>query len=308
MTDFTNTLWQSKNWEQFERARGHDTLRVEGVLIVVRKTLFGKSFFEIPRANMRTVADEFWGQLKKEAEKHGAIFSRVFPVDLKGEVPLFLKEGAGEISIRTKNVPEIFPENTLVIDLTQSEEDILADMKSKGRYNIRLAEKKGVEVVASDDVEAFYQLLQETTARDDFSGHPEAVYRKMLESFGDNGFLLLAKYEGVVIAGGIFLFHEGTATYYYGASGNAHRNVMAPYLVQWNAMQEAKKRGCEWYDFLGIAPDNAAKEHRLSGVSEFKEKFGGVRHQYAPAFEIVHRRGWDSCLRMISRARNLLGI
>ena len=237
------------------------------------------------------------------------------------------------------------PEWTLKVDLSASEEQILKQMKPKGRYNIKVAGKKGVEVWRNDPakrdeggapagrqgtmhkaqlmtnvkggraekegetenggsrkkektlewgVGEFYRLLRETTERDQFHGHGEQFYRDMLGVLGNKesggsldprsgsrcatpvgndkargndmlrqaqhdrenpmAKLYLAEYQNEIIAGVIVTFCGDIATYYYGASGNKHRNVMAPYLLQWEAMKEAKKRGCKWYDFLGIAP------------------------------------------------------
>ncbi len=100
--------------------------------------------------------------------------------------------------------------------------------------------------------------------------------------------LYLAEYEGEIIAGLIATFHEKQAIYYYGASSNKHRNVMAPYLLQWNVIQEAKNRGMENYDFLGIAPPGA-KNHSWEGVTGFKMKFGGEIIQYVSAKEYVFK-------------------
>lgn len=161
------------------------------------------------------------------------------------------------------------PEWTLKIDLEPPPEEILKQMKSKGRYNIRVAEKKGVKVREFDGgkgsekaVRDFYQLLTETTERDQFHGHGEKFYQDMLGKLGPAGTvgkaatgrakLYLAEYQNEVVAGILVTFFGDTATYYYGASGNKHRNVMAPYLLQWEAMRQAKKQGLKWYDLLGV--------------------------------------------------------
>lgn len=308
-TDFSNSLWQDAKWEQFQKSCGNRVFRIQGVLLIQRKTLLGKKFFEVPRAEINSLSEDFWEGLSQLAKKENILFTRFFPADIETRTEVSSKitdtipDGR---QITFSDVPEIFPEHTLVLDLQKSEEELLAEMKSKGRYNIRLAEKKGVEIFESSDVAAFHQILQETTERDEFSGHPKVIYKKMLENFGADGLLLLARYEGEIIAGGIFLFSGDTATYYYGASSNLHRNVMAPYLVQWRAIQEARKRVCRWYDFLGIAPEELGqdgKAHRLQGVSAFKEKFGGSRVQYAPAFEVIHSPSMYTCIRFLQKIR-----
>ena len=214
-----------------------------------------------------------------------------------------------------------------MIDLTKSEDEILQLMKQKGRYNVRLAQKRGVELKAvsskqekglrlrgrspsgSDSkrkrkkgsvsklVGEFFELLDITTKRDEFRGHGVSYYEKMLEKLGDQAELIMAYYDGQPVAGGIFTFYGKTAVYYYGASSDEYRNVMAPYLVQWTAIQEAKKRGCETYDFLGVAPpfDGAQDlrddvvDHPWAGVTSFKKKFGGEGVEFSEPFDLVLR-------------------
>ncbi|MDZ4216756.1 MAG: peptidoglycan bridge formation glycyltransferase FemA/FemB family protein, partial [Candidatus Gracilibacteria bacterium] len=94
------------------------------------------------------------------------------------------------------------------------------------------------------------------------------------------------------IAAGIFTYQKHRVIYYYGASSNANRELMAPYLLQWRAIQEAKIRGCGTYDFLGIAPEDATKNHPWKGITEFKQKFGGSVLQYPQARDIIHRPFW----------------
>lgn len=212
--------------------------------------------------------------LKPLAKKENAVFLRIDPpvtepYELKGFKPTH---------------SGFQPEDTLIIDLKPSEEEILKQMKQKGRYNIRLAEKKGVTVEESKDTEAFYSLLEQTTTRDEFRGHGKAFYQRMLEKLPKNAILYIAKYENKPIAGIIVTHFKDTAIYYFGASSNEYRNVMAPYSLQWHAMKEAKKKGQKHYDLLGIAPENA-KNHPWAGVTNFKKKFGGKHVTYTPPKE-----------------------
>lgn len=224
------------------------------------------------------------------------------------------------------------PEDTLIIDLSQTQEKILEQMKSKGRYNIRLAEKKGVKIVEvvtptlkakketidlirefQNQIEAYFNILQETLERDKFYGHGLSFYKNMIEKLAPqtlnpnpknsktalkDGFakLYLAKYKSPetrkekYIAGVIITFYKDTAIYYYGASSDEDRNAMAPYLLQWHAIKEAKSLGCKYYDFLGIAPPKTKdilgpKKHPWRGVTGFKRKFGGEHVGYIPAQE-----------------------
>ncbi|MBL4694607.1 peptidoglycan bridge formation glycyltransferase FemA/FemB family protein [Candidatus Gracilibacteria bacterium] len=185
-----------------------------------------------------------------------------------------------------KNFPNFFsikhgfqPENTLLLDLTLSEADLLAQMKPKGRYNIKLAKKKGVTIHTSTDIKTFHQLLNETTQRDGFHSHKQAFYENMLKCLGPKAKLYLAKYKNQAIAGLIATTFKNHTIYYYGASSNENRNLMAPYLLQWHAITEAKSHKVTNYDFLGISPPQA-ENHQWKGVTEFKKKFGGIAVQY----------------------------
>lgn len=218
--------------------------------------------------------EELLKTIKPIAKKEKAIFLRVDPPT---EKPIKFK-GFKETHSGFQ------PEHTLIIDLTKSEEEILKQMKPKGRYNIRLAEKKGVKIHKSNDIDSFYSLLEQTTHRDKFSGHDKNFYQKMLDKLPNSAILYTATYNEKPIAGIIVTSFKDTATYYYGASGNEYRNVMAPYLLQWHAIKEAKDRKLKYYDFFGIAPENTAS-HPWAGVTEFKKKFGGKPQTYAPPQE-----------------------
>ena len=210
-----------------------------------------------------------------------------------------------------------FPDTTLMLDLTQSEEELLAGMKQKGRYNIHIAEREGVTVRASTDpceVDAFCTLLAATTARDHFTGHPCSYYVAFLQSLTptSSALLYLAEYEGQVIAAALMTYAGDTATYYYGTSNYDHRDKMAPYLLQWTAIQDAKRSGSTHYDFLGIAPANAAPTHSLTGVTRFKQQFGGKIITYPESTEywtnprlrtLLERvRHWRGKLRKVKNA------
>ncbi|MFC1810808.1 lipid II:glycine glycyltransferase FemX [Patescibacteria group bacterium] len=282
---------QTKIWAEFRKAaKGEKYFTVNDDVFVQKMPLpLGKCWLYCNRGKLVDLQDL--------AREQKAVFVRFeFPY-LKGE--------ASDIPKNLKNAHAHYqPETTLVINLEKSEDEILAQMKQKGRYNIKLAEKKGVKIRESDDVTEFHKILKQTTQRDKFSGHNKEFYQKMIDILEphDGAKLYVAEYEGEVIAGIIVTFYKNTATYYYGASSNQHRNVMAPYLLQWHAIREAKKRGCKYYDFLGIAPPEA-KNHPWKGVTEFKLKFGGEVVEYEKSKEIVFQPFWYFVIRLIKKLR-----
>jgi lipid II:glycine glycyltransferase (peptidoglycan interpeptide bridge formation enzyme) len=182
--------------------------------------------------------------------------------------------------------------STIWVDLTAREEGILARMKQKTRYNVRLAEKKGVVVAAGGpgDVDAWYSMYRATAERDGFGIHQVDYYRDVNRIFGERGTarLLLARHEGDLLAGIIVFKFGRTAQYMYGASGNEKRNFMAPYLLQWEGMRWARSQGAEAYDLWGI-PDTLDESEELWGVFRHKRGYGGEIVRYIGAFDLVNR-------------------
>lgn len=183
------------------------------------------------------------------------------------------------------------PQHTLIVDLRKHEEFLLSEMHEKTRYNIRLAEKHGVQIKKSDSIDDFLKLLKETAKRDQFSTHPEIYYRKMVETMPEVK-LFVAYHDGMPLAAALVIFFGNTATYLHGASSNEKRNLMASHLLHWRIMQEAKSHGCTSYDFWGIAPflesrsKNQEARHPWDGITRFKKGFGGEAISSPPALEL----------------------
>ena len=191
----------------------------------------------------------------------------------------------------------IQPPRTIEIDLTPSEDDILMRMKSKTRYNIRLAERKGVQVREGDlqDVSTFHQLIEATSERNEFGVHSARYYQRVMEIFHPQGqaSLWLAEVEGDVVAGIIVAALGDRAWYFYGASSSRHRKKMPTYALQWAAIRWAKARGCATYDLWGI-PDAdeetleaefTQRSDGLWGVYRFKRGFGGEVTRFVGLWE-----------------------
>ena len=186
-----------------------------------------------------------------------------------------------------RKIRHIQPEKSLFLNLNLSEADLLKVMHPKTRYNIRLAKKKGVEIVqgAKKDLEDFWKLLKVTTNRDGFSGHSFVHYQNLLSVGKPAIELWLAKREDRVLAAGIFSFYQGRAVYLHGASADFDRKYMAPYLLQWRMITRAKEKACRYYDFYGI---DALK---WPGVTRFKLGFGGEERNYPGTYLIILKTG-----------------
>jgi len=297
------------------------------VALVVKYDLpFGRSYFYCPRGPVVNelkvhkviklkVLELLFNEIKKIAKKEKAIFLRIDPpigMNQESGTPPF-KKGAG--GILKKSLSEVQPRDTLILDLTKSEEELLKDMKQKTRYNIRLAGKKELRItnyeLRTDDkenfkekFENFWELVKETSRRDKFKSHNKDYYRKMLESLskpeGDirecrlQTRLYLAEYDNKIIAANIVLFFGDMAVYLHGASSDKYRNVMAPYLLQWRQILDAKKMGCKKYDFWGIENSQKSiksKVHKIknswSGITRFKKGFGGYEKNYIGAYDLI---------------------
>jgi peptidoglycan pentaglycine glycine transferase (the first glycine) len=195
----------------------------------------------------------------------------------------------------------IQPPRTILVSLEGDEDQILARMKSKTRYNIRLADRKGVEVRRIQDIAPFYSLLESTSERAEFGIHTQAYYRKAFELFHPTGecTLFLAEFESQPLAS-IMVFKRGKRSwYFYGASSRQHRDLMAPYLVQWEAMRWAKGQGCSSYDLWGVPDEEfdrleaefTDRSDGLWGVYRFKRGFGGQLLRSPGPWDRVYRPG-----------------
>ncbi len=191
--------------------------------------------------------------------------------------------------------------DTVVLDLGKGEEEILAAMKPKWRYNIRLAEKKGVAVSREGlkALDVFFDLYKETARRDGIAIHSRSYYETLLrlgsepEFSGTDISLWVARHEGQALAAIITMFHRGKATYLYGASSDEKRNLMPAYALQWEAIKAAKAWGCVEYDFFGI-PASEDPSDPMAGLYRFKTGFGGkiLRRLGSidyPCLPLVHR-------------------
>ena len=168
--------------------------------------------------------------------------------------------------------------NTVTLDLRPSEDELLAGMKQKTRYNARLAAKKGVQVRAGGraDLDLLYRLYAETSVRDGFVIRPAGYYHEVWSTLIGAGRAqpLIAEVAGEAVAALILFTFGGTAWYFYGMSRDAHRDKMPNYLLQWEAIRWARAQGCRTYDFWG-APNDLVETDALWGVWKFKEGFGG---------------------------------
>jgi len=209
------------------------------------------------------------------------------------------------------------PRRTIVVPLDTEPDPILGQMKQKTRYNIRLAERKGVTIRAGSeaDLHAFYELMERTSERDAFGIHSKAYYEAVYRLFisTGQGRLLLAEYGGHFLAGLVVLALGDTAIYMYGASSDEERQRMPTYLLQWRAMCWAMEQGCQAYDLWGVPDEDeeileagfTQRSDGLWGVYRFKRGFGGRLVCTAGAWDLVYAplryRAYIAAIRWLNR-------
>ncbi len=315
-----NEFLQSDEWMKFQEAVGRKTFCISGDdfranIIEHKLPLVGKYFY-VPRGPIF------------HPEGDQPLAGNQISNKIQEIINLAKKESAGWIRIDIENsrildlirknwrvvkAPhDMQPREVFVVDISKSEEELLAEMKSKTRYNIKLAEKRDVFVETprrgvSTYVDEFIRLTRVMAERNKITAHPENYYRKMLETISPDILkLYVAEYQGKIIATNIMVFYEDTAVYLHGASAAAdeYRNVMAPYLLQWQAILDAKKAGCKFYDFGGV---NMSR-NSWQGITKFKTGFSPKTKpvEFLGSYDIVLNPLKYNLYRIIQKVKSFL--
>lgn len=255
----------------------------------------------------------FIAELIELAKKENEGWIRIEPEN--NEILKLIKENTDCKIVKASH--DVQPKEVFVLDISKSAEQLLTEMKPKTRYNIGVAKKKGIIVVESQKlkaesskyIEEFLKLTKEMADRHGINAHPEQYYRKMIESLPEEMLkIYVAKFEGEIIAVNLVLFFGDTATYLHGASGNVHRNLMAPFLLQWQAILDAKEKGYTKYDFGGI--NTATKENAWSGITTFKMGFSPRTKsvEFPGTYDIIVNPRMYAVYKGLQRAKSLVHI
>lgn len=287
-------ILQSAEWGELKSQFGWSPMRVgndgAGAQILIKKIPAGFSIAYIPKGPVGNVTSAFWKEVEQVCRQQRSIFLKIEP-DFWSGSHFDLPEGA---------VPAlpIQPAKTIILDLSQGETQLLANLKQKTRYNIHLAEKKEIEVSKWDDLVSFSEMMNLTATRDGFGVHSGHYYQEVYRLFHSTGAceLFCAKYQGTPLAAIMVFASQDRAWYFYGASTDTERNRMPTYLLQWHAIQWAISRGCRTYDLWGIPnADERELEEQFSsrsdglwGVYRFKRGFGG-EVKSSPAWDVVYQ-------------------
>lgn len=291
-------LLQTPEWGELKSTFGwyarHSIEAECGAQVLFRKLPLGFKLAYVPLGPIGGWLPELLPSLDSLCREEGAFMLKLEPDHAHDDALAQDLSAAGfQPSHQT-----IQPATTIWVDLDGDEESILARMKQKTRYNIRLAGRKGVSVRAWDDITSFASMTQETAERDAFGAHNQAYFQKAYDLFHPRGMceLLVAEVEGDSVAALMVFAHGKRAWYLYGASRSAHREKMPTYLLQWEAMRWAKAKGCQIYDLWGIpTADEETLEAQFStrsdglwGVYRFKRGFGGQVTQTMGAWDRVY--------------------
>ncbi len=299
-------ITQSYNWGELASHVGaYDKLRVAVVddaghicaamlVLVSQAPVIKQPYFYAPRGPIIEDPDSpaltvLLNYVKVLARKYHAFMLKIEPHALDGDVQwLQSLKRRGFLT----NPHPVHIRHEWVLDIRPDEKELLAGMKEKWRYNIRLATRKGVTIrrgESQDDIDAFYRLYETTSARDLFFINSKQHYQDVLRLFGETGqaVLYLAEYEGKPIAGTITASFGRWSWYMYGASANEQRERMPNHLLQWTSMQWAKEQGCWYYNFRGI-PNILEEGQELWGVYLFKRGFGGYPLRFLQTHDLVY--------------------
>ncbi len=315
---------QSWEWGEFQKAFGRRVWRIMchseqseessagGAQIGVAQFFehylgLGMGYLYCPRGPVFSLSfraergiSELFEFIKKDIVNYGHVFFRFEP-----SIPCHSSESGNPDARR---IHSIQPTRTLLLDLNKSEEQLLAEMHQKTRYNVRLAEKKELEF--SDNkmrFDIFWQLMLATARRDKIKLHSKKYYKLMLQI--SNCHLLVANFQNKMLAGGIFMGFGDSFTYVHGASANDHRDLMAPYFLHWRAIQFAKSQGYRYYDFGGINPDDEKDfdfKASWAGITRFKRGFGGGIFSFVGAYEIPFQPKVYKLFQQIKKIRKFI--
>lgn len=226
-------------------------------------------------------------ELKNVAKKHNVIFVRVRPQLIENEISLAIFRKHGFVSAPMHLSADL----TSQLDITKTEDELLAKMRKTTRYELKKAQKLGITIQTSfnvDDIDGFYDRQIQTAKRQGFVPFSLKFLKEQFRAFSANNSALLyqAYYEKKLLAEAFIIFYGPEATYHYGASTEDGRKFPGAYLLQWEAILEAKRRGQKRYNFWGVVKPDQTK-HRFYGVSIFKRGFGGDDVAYVHAQDLV---------------------
>ncbi len=305
------TFLQSWNWGEFQKAMGHKIWRLGifreakliSVALVIKIEAKRGNFLFVPHgpsikyqasSSKYKALETLLNELRKIAKEESVDFIRFSPIWERNQenIEIFRKLGF-------KNAPiHMHPELSWELDISLSEQDLLMGMRKTTRYLIKQGLKnKDIEIIQSKelkDIEIFNQINKQTVKRHHFIPFSLEFLKKQFSAFNsDNQIsIFLAKYQEEIIASGIFIFWQNIGFYHHGASSLKYPKIPVSYLLQWEAIKEAQKRGCRVFNFWGIISEKE-KSHPWAGLTLFKKGFGGYEKNYVKTQDFpISKKYW----------------
>lgn len=299
---------QTEKWAEFQKVLGADYFKIGDFFIFKYKLPFGKYYFYIPRADFNA---ENLKNIINKIRIMNPVFLRIEPeIEEKNNnfAEILINAGLKKINQESQ------PSKTLILNLDKPEKDILDDMHHKTRYNIRVAEKNNIKIeikesLTEEEFEIFWELIKKTSQRDKFTAFNKEYYKKLLYIFSastpkSNNVpcikIFLAKLRDKIIAAAVVMFYGETVAYLHGASDYDLRKMMAPHLLQWTIVCDAKKTGFRYYDFWGIS------ETKWPGVTRFKKGFGGKEIEYTGTWDYVFNKKWYYPYKILKKIKQIV--
>ncbi|MBN1617808.1 peptidoglycan bridge formation glycyltransferase FemA/FemB family protein [Candidatus Dojkabacteria bacterium] len=304
---------QSWEWGEFRSSRGQkclrfgiyesetsDTLESAFTMLIrnVGKTKFTYGY--IPKLSM--INGSVIQAIKDVAKKENCVFVKIEPdfiykiwLNKKGKIlsenDIVFEEDLSVYNL-VKSDREVLDKFTFFLDISRSEEELLANMHHKTRYNIKVATKNGVtieEQSSIEGIETFLALNSETTERQQFYLHSDDYFRDMWNVFKESGIMkvLIAKYKDKPLSAWILFIWNDKLFYPYGASTHEHKNVMASNLLCWEAIKFGKKYGCKSFDLWGALGPNPDEENPWYGFHRFKQGYGASLVEFIGSWDLI---------------------
>lgn len=293
---------QSKEWGEVRKKMGIDVVRID---------TFQLSFHKIPRTSF-TVGylprspipePDIIDEIIQESKKRNAIFVKCEPNVYKRDI-----ENANKLDPRLRPAQHsLFPQWTQILDLTETEKELLDNMKPKMRYNIGLAARKGIvvrEMTNEEGFAIFTDLYFQTTKRQQYKGHNREYHKIIFETLKDKiSHILVAFYKNTPLAAYHLFVYDNVLYYPYGGSSPEHKEVMAPHLLMWETIRFGKKKGCRLFDMWGSLPPDYDRNADWGGFTRFKEGFGAEFKEFIGSFDLVNNSFTYSAFNMAQTFR-----
>lgn len=305
-----SSVLQSKQWADFKASCGFEIIKVDGLYVHKKSLPMGNNFLYIPEASSSEINGKHIEDLKALVKKESSIFLRLEMIDRFGDNAQKILLSMGF----RKAFEEIQPKWRQIVDLKPTRGTILAQMKQKGRYNVKLAERKGVIVkqVVLDgknseqekSIKVLFDLYSKTVLREKIGGRSIDYFKRMAEAFSGTDFLVvyMAFFENKPLSAALISFYDDTASYLYGGSSSENRELMAPYLMHWKIITDAKDRGCDFYDLIGRSRPGD-ENSSWAGLTRFKEQFGGNAVEILGSYDYVNKKVFYNLFKFFETAR-----